>query len=985
MRMSPPSDTISPKSGPPLRRDYEPLSATNSDVNREPLSIEKQHDEVGCTRPLTTLSGQDLVEKIVFYLQNSMLDGMYGECLSGNRKRIYKPEWPIPFSRAQLGLTQPRPREEADDIFTRLYDPLKEWHLKPGDAGFSDDTSQWQKKIHSHILQYHEQKIRPSPPAENHYGMFMLYHNLPDAAAEGTIWANINLVNLALKREDTTLADQRITAALLAANRLDYKPLVAKCWYWRAMVAVQYGDHLSAAECLLEAMPCVGIYQEGALMSHWVSVYKMDMLGILDQQDAAEGETSWSRQCRRAILGIDPWFANLRPVARYSSDGEKASAAFDDVLQSSLLDQRGHAAAAERESHTADSLSSGCQSGRSVSDDDELYCNGKMDWTLLKEVEVSAEKSQPVSLELLQKLLKGFPPAYQQVSMLDYFVEGFDNYPDLDCSIAKNMLEFASRLQPQTSLPDSGDDPVPAPLFGAKSHSKALKAINDRHKDHTDDASPPVLTERPVIQDQSGPKLDEKISAYENALSCEQHIFHPSHLRCKPEQGGKAFPEEQQNSFKQTSTVPKGSDEIDRLRQENAFRIKWFRAEMANWHYQRKLAGWHQLPADRREAAPIPAKPDRTIEWLEANIDRNAGLSKQDGDSPRSTRISISDFKTISDLLAGANKLPDTVTVKQPSHSINSGPSPTASRASPTPAVTAANAISAALRRARLDQAHLSIGQLVKIADEACGDSPIFRKANEQQLQIQQQPTQQQGKNSAPAIGRRIRLPSPPPPPPAEYTSSEFDRASWYRSRHWPRGKRRSSSQHSGATDGADSRRGDILAAVDSLKKAMKQHRRRGSLTLLPKQGGLALTNQELRKQMAQEQADEYEDAEEESEASGEDLANGSSSNETTQDDLRRYDQAQDSYVRSSLSQPGRSEERPPSSYQGNHGISNLADELAGMLDMSGSSKYSSNYSSNASWGKKMDTNDDEEEEEDEADEEDDGAWEDVYEGGATF
>ncbi len=303
-----PEDTRSPTLSP---EDTRSPTLSPEDARSPPLSA--------AGPGLPTLSRDELTEEILQYLQHSVLKAVYGDCLSGSRRRRYEPQWPMEFRDIDPPLDQPLSQEEANFEFHQLFQPLGDWYKPSKSVNTFQDAHSRQKQIAA-ALSVHSHNRATQPPVEKRSGNFLLYRNLPDAAMEVNIWSFINTTHVAIRRKEWQLADDRLSRAFLLASKLGYQPLVGKCWYWRGMIADGCGDRKTAADCFLQAMPCVGFYQEGEMLSKVVVEYKHDLLEMLDEQDEYKRGDQWSERLRRAILGGDGWSKPLQNLPRRTSN-----------------------------------------------------------------------------------------------------------------------------------------------------------------------------------------------------------------------------------------------------------------------------------------------------------------------------------------------------------------------------------------------------------------------------------------------------------------------------------------------------------------------------------------------------------------------------------------------------------------------------------------------------------------------------------------
>ena len=283
-----------------------PTRSENSDSD-ESHSAQSTFDQSEDFEFDSAPSWDELTQEILTYLQQSMLETVYGDFLSGSRTRRYESKWPMELEEIDTPLQEPASREEANSMFQELFAPLRRWYTVSRGTPTTPDSLYQRQKILAELTE-HRQNRDTKPPPERCSGNNSLYRNLPDAAIELNVWSAINSAHVAIRRQSWAIADRRVTRAMLLASKLHYEPLVAKCWYWRGLIADGLQDRKTAAECFLSAMPCVGVYEEGELLSVPVAEYKLELLELLDQQEASEGETEWSKKVRRGITGINGWF-----------------------------------------------------------------------------------------------------------------------------------------------------------------------------------------------------------------------------------------------------------------------------------------------------------------------------------------------------------------------------------------------------------------------------------------------------------------------------------------------------------------------------------------------------------------------------------------------------------------------------------------------------------------------------------------------------
>lgn len=300
-----------------------------SDTAFSPRSIDDHPDDYELPR----LSRDEIMAEISEYLNDALIRAVYGDSVSGSRTRRYEPIWPMDFNTfKEPPLIEPAGQEEADSVFHELWGNFRDWY-KPTDGPQAAEKTQLLQNQIVAFLSYQQQKRMANPQPETCSGNFLLYRNLPDAATEANVWSLINSAHMAIRRQDFALAERYIVRAFSPASKLRFKPLIGRCWFWKGKIAEGLGDRKSASEAFLEAMHCVGFYQEGEMLAKLVKDYKRDLLEILDEQDDSQGEDEWSLKVRRAILGIGGGFQLLQHLPPRPS-GSSAAITFLEYMAS---------------------------------------------------------------------------------------------------------------------------------------------------------------------------------------------------------------------------------------------------------------------------------------------------------------------------------------------------------------------------------------------------------------------------------------------------------------------------------------------------------------------------------------------------------------------------------------------------------------------------------------------------------------------------
>lgn len=648
-----PDRTSSSEFSPPIQFSEEANSHSENDDRSDASSTSERTDSLSKGLDDNELSKDELRDEVLQYLQRATIDEAYGDTLSGSRTRRYEPKWPMEFKVPEPPLLEPASQQEADAIFNKLLYPLRGWHRLPEDEHTTWESHNRRRQILSTFKLHREFRKAQPPPPDSLAGNFLLYRNLPDSALEVNVWSSINAAHIAIRRDDWDVADRRITRALIAASKLRYGPLIAKCWYWRGVIADGLGDRQTAADCFLSAMRCVGVYQEGELMSTVVVAYKLDLLDLLDEKDSNEGENTWTRQVRRAILGIDPWF---RPAGEILCKPSLTST----IPSSPALSLR-------------DCVEEGMNAV-------EASWPREVEWAHVERLEKAAQSSSYARKEMIYRICVGFSPYFESAIRGEKFYNNFDNYPDIEETTAWKVLRYSKtkaglrKLSEAKSAPESTSEvPLDRSVEGTGQPRQDGSTDNTgafvgqqsegakRGRSLTIDTAKANAADNPskTLEDlRREITAEEKLAAYEHGLL---HLFDDENKSIR-RQELEADEEwindirEQQATFdhsvEQELSKPDVSPREARLRvrqrNEDYRREIWgsdgvrsptlsltrrareqehdhvqvacrqhFKAELTYMDYRRKYRAYVRLPADRREQITEPAQPVATLAWLD--------------------------------------------------------------------------------------------------------------------------------------------------------------------------------------------------------------------------------------------------------------------------------------------------------------------------------------------------------------------------------
>jgi hypothetical protein len=673
-----------PNHSPQIKdQQFKKVGTGSADVVQSPKLPDHQFESDDLTRAFS----QELTETVLEYLKDSTIGAVYGEFLSSSRSRRYEPKWPMHPMELEPPLHDPASQAEADAIFEELYKPLRGWDKLAENKNLSD------VKINPHaifdILSVHDQKKKARPPLEECSGNFLLYHNLPDAAKEVTVWSWINNVRVAIQQGQLELAGQRVEKAAALAGELDYKPLISKCSYWKGRVMAGLGDRRSAAECYLDACRCVGVYQEGELLSKAVAEYKLDMLDVLDEQEARNGEDEWSHQLRRALTGIDGWFRPLKELARqpsYLTSSSDPEAIWPEDNMWGVIESNEGSSDSQPSSEEGyeDYLSQLNRYAEPGWFSDISLRPRKVDCALVAGIEEAAQNSGYVRQDTLYRICEGFSPAFEDMIRGEKFTDGFDNFPDMGHSTAWKVLNYtrvkAKLKRPRVSPEEDEEELSPLEVGvqhladnSTRSHSPAFDEFPNERPE-TMNRGPPLTINTVDAADrrdlsQTVPNVsrrilrvnvtvEEKIAAFQHNFLHEEYSEGKSKLRLELEQNNEWILDMQQQQSKfdqdvQDVMVRFNIDEVQaedlvRSRNEEYFRDIWgpegvrpptpnstrlareeermkmineslnpFKLEYICMTYRLKHGVYRRLPREVQEEVAEPAKPAHIFAYLE--------------------------------------------------------------------------------------------------------------------------------------------------------------------------------------------------------------------------------------------------------------------------------------------------------------------------------------------------------------------------------
>jgi tetratricopeptide (TPR) repeat protein len=282
-----------------------------------------ENPEVRERHPQSARMRKRLRLEIEAYLRETYLNSVYGDSLSSSRTRLYEPSWPPSVQPDNSSQTPhlPKSRNGADTVLQEIIAPLLDWYSLPDSQANTREALQKQDKI-AKALDKHERErgARICRRKLQGSGVGTLYRNLPDAGLEANILMLTNRTHLAAQRGYIERAERLIDRALGLVDALDYRPLNAKCWYWKGLVADQRGSAKEAAEAFFNALECVGKYIEGDYLPVYIQVYEQTILDMLHVEDEAS-RIEMARRLQRAAKGAEPLHLPSPKPARYEWTG----------------------------------------------------------------------------------------------------------------------------------------------------------------------------------------------------------------------------------------------------------------------------------------------------------------------------------------------------------------------------------------------------------------------------------------------------------------------------------------------------------------------------------------------------------------------------------------------------------------------------------------------------------------------------------------
>ena len=122
------------------------------------------------------------------------------------------------------------------------------------------------------VIEDHEEATR----REAEIGSF-LYANTADQCTEMVVRTKLLRARVAIEHAKWNQAVSLATEAREMAETLDFAPLVAKCYFWKAIAEYYVRDYRAALESITRSVGCRGYYNEGMWFENWNSAISIEV------------------------------------------------------------------------------------------------------------------------------------------------------------------------------------------------------------------------------------------------------------------------------------------------------------------------------------------------------------------------------------------------------------------------------------------------------------------------------------------------------------------------------------------------------------------------------------------------------------------------------------------------------------------------------------------------------------------------------------
>ena len=204
--------------------------------------------------------------EIEAYAAETYLREFYGGYLSTERCMIYEPEYPPPQAKSEKTFRLPRNTDRGEQILGDALRPVIGWYTSvPLTGPVTRAEVLMQAKIERALERYKLEREARSEP-RTRPGQGFLYRNLPDAAVELNVAILINRTHTFVQRRQWESAESTIDKAINLSETLNYNPITARCYVWKAIIEMNTGRMHDAADTLENARPCAGRYPESHML-----------------------------------------------------------------------------------------------------------------------------------------------------------------------------------------------------------------------------------------------------------------------------------------------------------------------------------------------------------------------------------------------------------------------------------------------------------------------------------------------------------------------------------------------------------------------------------------------------------------------------------------------------------------------------------------------------------------------------------------------
>lgn len=160
-----------------------------------------------------------------------------------------------------------------------------------------------------------------------------LYEGLVDRLRQATVEMYILRAEMAQKRKDWPSMHSHADEALDLAEKLNYLPMNARCFFYRGIALFHLRNLYDAANDLELSKACIGIYKQESDVNHWVQL-------VEDAQGVTSANPGWFARLRNTFSRSTSKPASRRPSVPRSDSSVRwrnTGAAMKDELGSAIV------------------------------------------------------------------------------------------------------------------------------------------------------------------------------------------------------------------------------------------------------------------------------------------------------------------------------------------------------------------------------------------------------------------------------------------------------------------------------------------------------------------------------------------------------------------------------------------------------------------------------------------------------------------------